>query len=206
MKYHLIKGHRTSVSNNRWRLPGPTNKHSPHILSGRTLPSSHFNCTLSKIKPRSTLQIPVRTGPAPPFQHLDVEELNGGPVTDLEVGSINQWSQHEPLRHKSIVVSLGVCDITPLPPLIGMQGFQLRGTCALELVKNGSVYRSVPRNTSKDRRCVATACGIRKLEGENSEGSLLEILALFFNLNVDMILKLASSESIREAASLVSPW
>lgn len=58
----------------------------------------------------------------------------------------------------------------------------------MELVKNGSVYHSVPRNTSKDRRCVATACGIRKLEGENSEGSLLEILALFFNLNVDMIL------------------
>jgi hypothetical protein len=64
-------------------------------------------------------------------------------------------------------------------PLIGLQEFQLRGTCALELVNNRSVYRSVPRNTSKDRRCVAATCEIHKLEGVNIEGSLLEILELF---------------------------
>lgn len=84
--------------------------------------------------------MPVRTGPAQPFQHLDVEELNGGPVADVEVGLINQWSQHNySAQEHHRFFYFNVCGITraTTSDLIGLRQFQLRGTCAL-----GTSYNS----------------------------------------------------------------
>lgn len=117
--------------------------------------------------------MPVRTGPAQPFQHLDVEELNGGPVTDVEVGSINQWSQHNySAQEHHRFVSFDVCGITPLPPLIGLREFQLRGTCALGASYNSLMEAYIvqfPETRARIGDAWAASCEYVKSEGENIE-------------------------------------